>query len=61
MLSRPSFVIWILSTVVAVLVLLMKYAGVNIPVASSIISGKMFEFLLIAYILLWLGTIIRRM
>jgi len=61
MLSRPSFVVWIISTVIVVVVLLMKYASINIPVLSDIASGKSFEFTLLAFILLWLGTVFRRM
>ncbi|MFT5511051.1 MAG: hypothetical protein ACI89J_004151 [Hyphomicrobiaceae bacterium] len=61
MLSRPSYVVWIISTVIAAVIILMKYAGIQIPMLSDIVSGKSFEFLLLAFILLWLGTIIRRM
>lgn len=61
MLSRPSFVVWILSTVIAVVIVLMKYAGINIPVLSDIVSGKSFEFLLLAFILLWVGTVFRNL
>jgi hypothetical protein len=61
MLSRPSYVVWIISTVIAVVILLMKYAGINIPVLSDIASGKTFELLLLAYILLWVGTVFRSM
>ncbi|MFY0613466.1 MAG: hypothetical protein JXQ99_18170 [Hyphomicrobiaceae bacterium] len=61
MLSRPSYVVWIISTVIVVVVLLMKYASINIPVLSDIASGKSFEFTLLAFILLWLGTVFRSM
>jgi hypothetical protein len=58
MLSRPTFVIWLLSTVLAVVVVLLVYAGVVIPVISPIVTGHTFEVLLLAYILLWLGTVV---
>lgn len=61
MLSRPSYIVWGISTVIVVVILLMRYAGIQIPVASDIVSGKSFEFLLLAFILLWLGTVFRRM
>lgn len=61
MLSRPSYLVWILSTVIAVVIILMKYASIQIPVLSDIASGKSFEFMLLAFILLWLGTVFRRM
>jgi hypothetical protein len=58
MLSRPTFVIWLISTILAVVVVLMVYAGIAIPVLSPIVAGHTFEVLLIAYVLLWLGTIV---
>ncbi len=61
MLSRPTFVVWIISTLIVAVVMLMKYAGVTIPVLSDIAAGKSFEFVLLAYILLWLGTIVKGM
>ena len=61
MLSRPTFIVWIISTLIVAVVMLMKYAGVTIPVLSDIASGKSFEFVLLAYILLWLGTLVKGM
>ena len=61
MLSRPTFIVWIISTLIVAVVMLMKYAGVTIPVLSDIAAGKSFEFVLLAYILLWLGTIVKGM
>jgi hypothetical protein len=56
--SRPTFIIWLISTIIAAVVILMNYAGVNVPVLSDLIAGRTFEALLIAYILLWLGTVV---
>ena len=56
--SRPTFIIWLISTIIAAVVILMNYAGVNVPVLSELIVGRSFEALLIAYILLWLGTVV---
>jgi hypothetical protein len=58
MLSRPTFVIWLISTILAVVVVVMVYGGIAVPVLSPIVSGNTFEVLLIAYVLLWLGTVI---
>jgi hypothetical protein len=55
--SRPSFGIWLISTLIAAVVILMNYAGVAVPVISPIIAGHSFEALLIAYLLLWIGTV----
>ena len=57
MLSRPTFVIWLLSTVLAAVVVLMVYAGITVPVLSPIVAGHTFEVLLVAYVILWLGTV----
>jgi hypothetical protein len=39
-------------------VILMVYAGIAVPVISPIVAGHTFEVLLIAYVLLWLGTVV---
>lgn len=57
MLSRPTFALWFVSTLLAAVVVLMTYAGVAVPVLTPIVSGHTFEVLLLAYILLWLGTV----
>jgi hypothetical protein len=58
MLSRPTYAIWLISTILAVFVLLMRYTGVDIPFVSQNFSGQTFEVLLVAYVLLWLGTVV---
>ncbi len=60
-LSAPSFIIFLLSFILAAVVILMKYFGVTIPLISDIASGKSFEVLLLAYLLLFFGVIIRGM
>jgi hypothetical protein len=57
--SRPTFAIWLISTLLAAVVILMTYFGVTIPVISPIVAGKGFETLLLAYILLWVGVVFR--
>ena len=58
-LSPPSFIIFLLSLILAALVILAKYFGITVPVLSDIIAGKNFEVLLVAYVLLFLGVVIR--
>jgi hypothetical protein len=57
MLSRPTFAIWLISTILAAVVILMTYGGITVPVLSDVVAGKTFEVLLLSYILLWLGTV----
>jgi hypothetical protein len=57
MLSRPTFALWFLSTVLAAVVVLMTYAGITVPVLSPIAAGHTFEVLLVAYVILWFGTV----
>ena len=57
MLSRPTFALWFISTLLAAVVILMTYAGITVPVLSPIVAGHTFEVLLLAYVILWLGTV----
>lgn len=57
MLSRPTFAIWLISTILAAVVILMTYTTITIPIISPIVAGNGFEALLLAYIMLWLGTV----
>lgn len=54
---RPTFALWFVSTLLAAVVVLMTCAGITVPVLSPIVAGHTFEVLLLAYILLWLGTV----
>jgi len=59
MLSAPTFISWIISTVIAGAIILLTYLGISVPVITEIVAGRQFEFLLGAYLLLWLGTVLR--
>jgi hypothetical protein len=59
--SAPSFVTFIISFILAALVIASKYFSITIPVLSEIVRGNYFEVLLVAYVLLLLGVIFRRM
>ncbi|MCB1478821.1 MAG: hypothetical protein R3D43_12240 [Tepidamorphaceae bacterium] len=54
-LSPPTNPVFIISVVLAILAVLVRYAGVNIPV----VSGNVFETLAIAYIVLLVGNLFR--
>lgn len=58
--SAPSFVTFIISFILAALVIA-TYAGFKMPVVTKAIDGNLFEFLLVAYVLLLAGVIFRRM
>jgi hydrogenase-4 membrane subunit HyfE len=57
--SSPTFAIWLISTILAAVVILMTYFGVTIPIISPIVSGHTYDTLLIAYALLWIGVVFR--
>lgn len=54
-LTPPAQVTFILSVLLAVLALLVKYAGASIPV----VSGNSFETMLVAFLLLLAGVLFR--
>jgi hypothetical protein len=56
-LTPPSIPIFLISLVLAVLAFLVRYAGVSIP----IITPHLFNVLAIAYVLLVVGVLIRRL
>jgi len=58
-LSRPTFAIWLISTILVALVIALTYFAISIPVLSPIISGNLFEVLLISFVLLWAGTVFK--
>ena len=54
---RPSAI----SLVMVALVVAAKYFGTNIPVFTPIVKRSMFEVLLVAYGLLFIGVVFRRL
>ncbi|MEG6510143.1 hypothetical protein V6C03_14325 [Methyloligella sp. 2.7D] len=54
-LTPPSSAVFIVSLVLAVCVLLVRYAGFGIPIVNS----HLFETLLIAYLLLLVGVLFK--
>jgi len=54
-LTPPSVVIFVISLILAVLALLVRYAHVSVPV----VSAHVFETLLIGYLVLLVGNLFR--
>ncbi len=57
-LTQPTLPIFVISAVVAILALALRYAGVSIP---YIFPGYVFETLLVAYAVLFAGVIFRKL
>ncbi|MFQ5626386.1 MAG: hypothetical protein ACE5FM_07010 [Methyloligellaceae bacterium] len=60
-LTPPSFPIFLISLIMVILVIAAKYFGVAIPVLTPIVQRSMFEVLLVAYALLFIGVVFRRL
>jgi hypothetical protein len=60
-LTPPSFAIFLISAIMVGLVVAAKYFGANIPVLTPIVKKSMFEVLLVAYGLLFIGVVFRRL
>jgi hypothetical protein len=56
-LTPPSIWIFAISVVLAVIALLIRYAGVRVPIVSP---ARVFDILAIAYLLLAAGVVFRR-
>lgn len=54
-LGKPSFGIYLISVILVVVVLLSQYTTLNIPLMTSIVRGKSYEVVLLAWILLFIG------
>ena len=57
-LTPPSLVIFLISLVLALIALLIRYAHVSVPIISS---ARVFDVLAIAYVVLVIGVLFRRM
>ena len=60
-LTPPSFVLWLISTLLVGFVIAIKYFGVSamVPVVGPMVGGHLFEALLLSFILLWIGCVFR--
>ena len=57
-LTPPSIWIFVISLVLAVIAMLVRYAGIRIPMVNP---GRVFDVLAIAYIVLLAGVVFRRL
>ena len=57
-LTPPTLVIFVISVILALVALLVRYAGIRIPIVSP---ARVFDVLAIAYILLVAGVLFRRL
>jgi hypothetical protein len=57
-LTPPSIPIFVASLVLAIVALLVRYGGVSIPIISG---SRVFDVLVIAYILMLVGVLVRRL
>lgn len=55
-LTPPSVIVFIISLIIAILALLVRYAGISLPVISP---ARAFDALAIAYLLLAAGVLFR--
>lgn len=60
-LTPPSFPVFLISLILVILVIAAKYFAVTVPVLTPIVKSNMFEVLLLAYGLLWIGVVFRRL
>jgi CHASE2 domain-containing sensor protein len=56
-LTPPSIWIFAISVILAVIAMLVRYAGINVPIVSA---ARVFDVLVIAYLLLLAGVLFRR-
>jgi hypothetical protein len=56
-LTPPSVIVFVISIVLAILAMLVRYAHVSVPVINA---SRVFDVLAIAYVLLAAGVLIRR-
>lgn len=61
-LSAPTIVTWLASSIIAILAISAKFFGVGdlIPTLGPMVAQNLFESLLAAYALLWIGTVFNR-
>ena len=60
-LSAPAFGTFMISLLLVVGVVALKYFAVTIPVVGPIVGQSMFEVLLVAYVILAAGAVFRGM
>jgi hypothetical protein len=56
-LTPPSLPIFVVSVVIAIAALLVYYAGISIPIINT---GRVFDVLALAYVILLVGVLVRQ-
>lgn len=56
-LTPPSIIVFVISLILAIVAMLIRYAGIRIPIISA---SHVFDVLAIAYIVLLAGVLFRR-
>jgi hypothetical protein len=57
-LTPPSIPIFVVSLTLAIIALLVRYGGVSIPIITA---SRVFDVLVIGYILMLVGVLVRRL
>jgi hypothetical protein len=57
-LTPPSIPIFVISLILAVIALLVRYGGVSIPLINA---SRVFDVLAIAYVIMLIGVLVRRL
>lgn len=57
-LTPPSWPVFAISIVLAIAALLVRYAGVSIPILNT---ARVFDLLAMAYVILLIGVLVRRL
>ena len=56
-LTPPSLVLFTISVLLAVIAMLVRYGGVSVPIINA---GRVFDLLVLAYVILVVGVLFRR-
>jgi hypothetical protein len=57
-LTPPSYALFVVSLVLAIIAFLIRYGGVSVPIINA---ARVFDVLAIAYVVLLVGVLVRRL
>ena len=60
-LRAPSYATFLISFILAALVILSKFFGISVPILTEIVRGNYLNIMLVAYILLFLGVVTEKL
>lgn len=58
-LSAPKVVTWLVSTLLVLAAIAVKYLGVAVPEIGPAVSSHLFEVVLLGFAILWAGNVFR--